>query len=99
MAQYAKPLARLVAEFERLPGIGPKSAQRLAFYVLRLSDDEARALANAITEVKAAVGYCECCYNFTDQKLCEICRDPRRDGEGRQDDHRRRCKVNPRGGG
>jgi recombination protein RecR len=79
MAQYAKPLARLVAEFERLPGIGPKSAQRLAFYVLRLSDDEAKALASAITEVKAAVGYCECCYNFTDQKLCEICRDPRRD--------------------
>ncbi|MCX6366028.1 MAG: recombination mediator RecR [Armatimonadetes bacterium] len=79
MAQYAKPLARLVAEFERLPGIGPKSAQRLAFYVLRLSDDEARGLANAITEVKAAVGYCESCYNFTDQKLCEICRDPRRD--------------------
>jgi recombination protein RecR len=79
MAQYAKPLARLVAEFERLPGIGPKSAQRLAFYVLRLSDDEARSLANAITEVKAAVGYCESCYNFTDQKLCEICRDPRRD--------------------
>jgi recombination protein RecR len=79
MAQYAKPLARLVAEFERLPGIGPKSAQRLAFYVLRLSDDEAKSLANAITEVKAAVGYCESCYNFTDQKLCEICRDPRRD--------------------
>ncbi|WP_309722994.1 recombination mediator RecR [Armatimonas sp.] len=79
MAQYAKPLARLVAEFERLPGIGPKSAQRLAFYVLRLSDDEAQGLANAITEVKAAVGYCESCYNFTDQKLCEICRDPRRD--------------------
>jgi recombination protein RecR len=79
MAQYAKPLARLVAEFERLPGIGPKSARRLAFYVLRLSDDEARSLANAITEVKAAVGYCESCYNFTDQKLCEICRDPRRD--------------------
>ncbi|WP_395088699.1 recombination mediator RecR [Armatimonas sp.] len=79
MAQYAKPLARLIAEFERLPGIGPKSAQRLAFYILRLSDDEAHTLARAITEVKAAVSFCESCYNFTDQKLCDICRDPRRD--------------------
>jgi recombinational DNA repair protein RecR len=56
MVQYAKPLARLVGEFEKLPGIGPKSAQRLAFYVLRLSDEEARALSDAITEVKARIG-------------------------------------------
>jgi recombination protein RecR len=79
MVQYAKPLARLVGEFEKLPGIGPKSAQRLAFYVLRLSDEEARALSDAITEVKARIGFCRNCFNFTDQEVCEICRDGRRD--------------------
>ena len=79
MAQYARPLARLVAEFEKLPGIGPKSAQRLAFYVLRLRDDEARQLADAIVDVKDKIGYCQVCSNFTDRDVCEICRDPRRD--------------------
>ena len=79
MVQYARPLARLVGEFEKLPGIGPKSAQRLAFFVLRASDEEARALADAITEVKARIGLCRNCFNFTDQELCDICRDPRRD--------------------
>ena len=79
MVQYARPLARLVGEFEKLPGIGPKSAQRLAFYILRLSDEEAHALTEAITEVKARIGYCRICYNFTDQEVCDICRDPRRD--------------------
>ena len=78
MAQYAKPLARLVGEFEKLPGIGPKSAQRLAFYVLRLSEEEAKSLSDAITEVKLRIGYCRVCYNFTDQEVCDICRDPRR---------------------
>lgn len=78
MVQYAKPLARLVGEFEKLPGIGPKSAQRLAFYVLRLSEEEAKGLSDAILEVKARIGYCRVCYNFTDQEVCEICRDPRR---------------------
>lgn len=78
MVQYAKPLARLVGEFEKLPGIGPKSAQRLAFYVLRLSDEEAKTLSDAITEVKAKIGYCKTCYNFTDQDICDICRDSRR---------------------
>lgn len=79
MAQYARPLARLVAEFEKLPGIGPKSAQRLAFYVLRLSHDEARQLAESIVDVKDKIGYCQVCSNFTDRDICEICRDPRRD--------------------
>ncbi len=78
MVSYARPLARLVGEFEKLPGIGPKSAQRLAFYVMRLSKEEARALADAIVEVKDKIGYCQNCYNFADQDLCEICRDPRR---------------------
>ncbi len=78
MVQYAKPLARLVGEFEKLPGIGPKSAQRLAFYILRLSDEEAKSLGEAITDVKMRIGYCKTCYNFTDQEVCDICRDSRR---------------------
>jgi recombination protein RecR len=81
MAQYAKPLARLVGELEKLPGIGPKSAQRLAFYLLRLSEDEAKALTDAITEVKAKIGYCTICYNFTDKETCDICRDTRRNDD------------------
>jgi len=79
MVQYARPLARLVGEFEKLPGIGPKSAQRLAFFVLRQSEEEARALAEAIVEVKARIGYCRVCFNFTDREVCEICADSRRD--------------------
>lgn len=77
--EYAKPLARLIGELEKLPGIGPKSAQRLAFHILRVSQDEARTLAEAITAVKDQIGYCRQCFHFTEQELCAICRDPRRD--------------------
>lgn len=76
---YARPLARLVGEFEKLPGIGPKSAQRLAFYVLRAPSDDARHLAEAILEVKDRIRLCQTCFNFTDQEVCEICRSERRD--------------------
>ena len=76
---YARPLARLVGEFEKLPGIGPKSAQRLAFYVLRAPADDARQLAEAILEVKDRIRLCSVCFNFTDQEVCEICRSERRD--------------------
>jgi recombination protein RecR len=76
---YAKPLAKLVAEFEKLPGIGPKSAQRLAFHILRSSEDEARRLAEAITEVKSHITLCSVCFNFTESQTCDICRDPKRD--------------------
>jgi len=76
---YAKPLARLVSEFEKLPGVGPKSAQRLAFHVLRIPDEEAQSLARAISEIKASIRYCEVCANFTDRPICDICDDPRRD--------------------
>jgi recombination protein RecR len=79
MVQYARPLARLVGEFEKLPGIGPKSAQRLALYILRLSDEEARVFAESILEVKAKIRYCNTCSNFTDREICEICSDLRRD--------------------
>jgi recombination protein RecR len=79
MLHYAKPLARLVGELEKLPGIGPKSAQRMAFYLLRVPKEEAGKLAEAILEVKERIGFCRECYNFTDQEVCEICTDSRRD--------------------
>ncbi len=79
MIHYAKPLARLVGELEKLPGIGPKSAQRMAFYLLRVPKEEARRLADSIMEVKDKIGFCVECYNFTDQELCEVCRDMKRD--------------------
>jgi recombination protein RecR len=78
MLHYAKPLARLVGELEKLPGIGPKSAQRMAFYLLRVPREEAQRLADAILEVKEKIRFCRECFNFTDQELCEVCRDPRR---------------------
>lgn len=76
---YAKPLARLVGELEKLPGIGPKSAQRLAFHLLRIPADEARQLADAILQVKERITACQVCHNFTDQPVCDLCRDSRRD--------------------
>jgi recombination protein RecR len=76
---YAKPLARLVGELEKLPGIGPKSAQRLAFYLLRIPGEEAGQLADAIREVKERIHACSVCFNFTDQPVCEICSNERRD--------------------
>lgn len=79
MLHYARPLAKLVAELERLPGIGPKSAQRMAFHILRQPQDEARQLAEAILSVKESIRLCKECANFTDQDYCEVCRDTRRD--------------------
>lgn len=76
---YAKPLARLVAEFEKLPGIGPKSAQRLAFHVLRIPEEEARSLAEAVVDVKQHIKLCPVCFNFTDQERCDVCSDAKRD--------------------
>jgi len=76
---YARPLARLVGELEKLPGIGPKSAQRLAFHLLQIPSDEARQLADAILEVKERIGVCSVCFNYTDQPVCEICKNDRRD--------------------
>jgi recombination protein RecR len=79
MLYYPKPLARLVAELERLPGVGPKSAQRMAFHILRLPLEEATRFTEAILEVKNHIRLCQECSNFTDQDLCEVCRDPKRD--------------------
>jgi recombination protein RecR len=73
------PLARLVAELARLPGIGQRTAQRLAFHLLRAPDDEAEALAAAIREMKERVGLCERCFNLAEGPLCRICADASRD--------------------
>lgn len=75
----ASPIARLVDAFHRLPGIGPKSAQRLAYYVLRAPEEEARDLAEALMEVKRSVVLCERCQNVTAENPCRICSDQGRD--------------------
>ncbi len=79
MAQYAKPLANLIRELSRLPGIGGKSAQRLAFHILSMDDREAEMLANSILRAKSAMKYCSVCGNLTDKDPCGICSDPNRD--------------------
>jgi recombination protein RecR len=76
---YAGPISRLIAELSRLPGIGQRTAQRLAFHILRASDEEALALADAIREVKEKVGLCEVCFNLAEGPRCRICEDTRRD--------------------
>lgn len=80
MFYHAKPVANLVAELNKLPGIGPKSAQRLAFHLLSVSAAEARALAAAILEAKEKVGYCSLCGDLTEDDPCAICRNESRDG-------------------
>jgi recombination protein RecR len=79
-AEGPAPLGRLVAELARLPGIGQRTAQRLAFHLLRVEDDEANALATAIREVKERVGLCEVCFNLAEGPRCRICSDSSRDG-------------------
>jgi len=77
--QLPEPLERLVQELSRLPGIGPKTAQRLAFHLLRTDKQRAESLAQAIADVKARIGYCERCYNIAEGSLCVICSSSRRD--------------------
>lgn len=79
MPDFAAPLQRLIDEFRRLPGIGQKSAQRLAFHVLRSSRDDAARLAQALFDVKDHLGICAECNNISDAELCPYCRDPHRD--------------------
>ena len=76
---YAPPVQRLITELSRLPGIGTRTAQRLAFHILRADADEATALADAIREVKDRMGECERCFNLAEERLCPICLDTRRD--------------------
>ncbi len=77
--RYTKPLARLIEEFSKMPGIGPKTAQRLAFYILKNSPENVGNLAKAIMEAKEKVKYCSICGNITDQEVCEICQSVNRD--------------------
>ncbi|HXX58005.1 MAG TPA: recombination mediator RecR [Thermodesulfovibrionales bacterium] len=72
-------IERLITELTRLPGIGRKTAQRLAFFILTMPDEEAKGIAEAIREVKEKARFCGRCFNITDSDLCEICRDERRD--------------------
>jgi recombination protein RecR len=81
-----EPVARLIEAFSRLPGIGPKTAQRLTFHLLRAPDAEARVLAAALVAVRDEVVFCDRCFNISDAPLCPLCRDPARDG-------RRLCVV------
>lgn len=77
--RYIKPLARLIDEFSKMPGIGPKTAQRLAFYILKNSSERVASLAKAILEAKEKVKHCSICGNITDQEICEICQNINRD--------------------
>ena len=79
MPDFAEPLARLIDEFKHLPGIGQKSAQRIAFHIMRSSRDAADRLAQSILDVKDKLTICAVCNNISDAELCQYCRDPRRD--------------------
>ena len=79
MATYTPPLARLVEQLQRLPGIGPKTAQRLALHLVRRSLDDVEALAQALLDAKRKVGMCQTCFHLSAEPICEICRHPKRD--------------------
>ena len=76
---YTRPLARLVEQFQRLPGIGPKTAQRLALHVLKRPEEEVKALAQALLDAKQQVGLCSICFHLSAEPVCDICRSPHRD--------------------
>jgi recombination protein RecR len=78
-SSYSPPVQTLVTELSRLPGVGNRTAQRLAFHILRASTEDAAALADAIREVKEKIGLCEVCFNLTDEARCRICQEQRRD--------------------
>ena len=78
MEYYSEKINRLIEEFGRLPGVGRKSAQRLAFHVLSMPDDRVDGLVSAITDAKKSVCYCRECYNLTDRDICPICSNPSR---------------------
>ncbi|OHB73282.1 MAG: recombination protein RecR [Planctomycetes bacterium RBG_16_55_9] len=76
---YTESLNRLIEEFGRLPGVGPKTAERLAFHILKARPEEAIKLADAIRDVKTKIKRCQVCHNLSEQATCQICSDPRRD--------------------
>ena len=77
---YSPAVENLITQLARLPGIGRRTAQRLAFFILRSTPDQALALADAIREVKERIGFCQECFNLAEGPLCPVCADPRRDG-------------------
>jgi len=79
VAYYPEPVARLIEALQRLPGIGPKTAQRLTFFLLKRPVEEVRELSEALVAVKDRIVYCQTCFNVTDEDPCRICRDPGRD--------------------
>jgi recombination protein RecR len=79
MSVYAGPVQDLIDELGRLPGVGPKSAQRIAFYLLKSSKEDALRLSRAITEVKDRISFCRRCYNVAEGEVCQLCSDDRRD--------------------
>ncbi len=79
MTTYARPLMRLLEALEKLPGVGPRSAERMAFHLLRIPRDEVRRLAQAITDVKDHLRFCEVCFNLSEADRCQICQDASRD--------------------
>ena len=79
MATYARPVERLITELSKLPSIGPRSAQRIAFHIIRGRQEDALGLAEALREVKERIKPCRRCFNLTEAEECEICRDARRD--------------------
>jgi recombination protein RecR len=81
MSELTRSVTELINEFAKMPGVGKKSAERMAYYVLRLNRNEAMALSDAIRNVKDNVRYCRNCYNLAEQEECEICRDPARNRE------------------
>ena len=81
MDYYSKQLTTLIEELSKLPGVGSKSAQRLAFHIINMPQEQVASLAGAITQAKANIRYCKECYTLTDQELCPICSSDRRDHE------------------
>jgi recombination protein RecR len=75
---YTLPLARLIDEFQKLPGIGPKSAQRLAFHVLKQAPEDVRSFSDALLDARDKIGYCQRCFNLSAQDICEVCSQPGR---------------------
>lgn len=78
MAYYSSQISRLIEELSKLPGIGPKSAQRLAFHIINMPKDQASGLASAIVDARENIRYCSHCFNLTDSELCPICRNEKR---------------------
>jgi recombination protein RecR len=78
---YTRPLARLIEQLQRLPGVGPKTAQRLALHILKRPDEEVQALAQSLIDAKEQVGFCQVCFHLSADPVCEICRNPNRDSD------------------